>query len=62
MNDRTDTTTWFAWDGDRLTPLGEHEDIEGAWEKADRLAVPVNWVFSREALLDFVADAQEVLK
>ena len=46
-------TDWWAWDGENFHYLGEHANIEDAFEVDDKRAGPMsNWVFSRESLED----------
>ena len=55
-------TDWWAWTGDALIPLGVCEDFDEADERAGEIGTLANWIFSREALMGFVEQAQEELK
>lgn len=53
---------WFAWDGDNLTPLGEHDGFISASYEADKLPRCQAWIFSKEALIDLQVQIEGVLK
>lgn len=49
---------WFAFADDKIIPLGVCQDFDEADSKAPE---QTHWLFSREALALFVAQAQEQL-
>ena len=55
-------TDRWAWTGDALIPLGVCEDFDDADERASKIGTLAHWIFSREALTEFVEQVQKELK
>lgn len=55
-------TDWWAWDGDKLLPLGICDDIDEADEKCSSKHFLAHWLFSRESLIEFRANIDKELK